>query len=657
MLGLHLLLRMTVNPELDRRGADRLDADTTEARRYEIPPAELCVKLARAHAGQGNAEEAYRWLTRAVDGGDSFAAWTAGAVLLDELRGTTPPPARRSVKVALTGSYTTSQYGALLKLAALRRGIDVTLQEGSFDQYRQDLLAPSSALYAFEPDYVMVALHAGAAELPQMSTEPAEAVEQELRRLRSLWHHIREHSNAQILHHTFAIPPDEPLGHLAARIAGSRHRILQEVNVRLQGEAPDRVSFIDLDRLAAYFGKARWFDDRNWHRAKQAVSPAALPLLARHTAAVLAAHLGLSRKCLVLDLDNTLWGGVVGEDGLSGLKLGSGDPRGEAFIAFQEYILRLKERGVVLAVASKNNEADAREPFERHPDMRIRLDDIAVFIANWDDKPTNLRRVASMLEIGTDALVLVDDNPAEREVVRELMPDVEVVPLGSDPARYARALADSLLFEPAMLTKEDRERTAQYRGRAEALELQAQAETIEDFYRDLEMRALVAPFDELQLPRIVQLIAKTNQFNLTTRRHDVATIRRFMSDPSYVHLCLRLGDRFTDHGVVGVLIAHQSGDVLEIDTWLMSCRVIGRTAENEMLAHLCRRANELGCSRLRGVYVPTAKNGVVRDLYANLDFTNVAAEDGSTIWEYDISEGGPIRSEYINEWESVREPV
>jgi FkbH-like protein len=648
---------MTHNGDFDHSDDDRIEEYIAEARKHEVAPADLCVKLARAYARQGNVDESYRWLARVVDGGDSFVAWMAGAALLTELRKKAPPAARRSVKVALTGSYTTSQFGALLRLAALRRGIDVALIEGHFDQYRQDLVDPSSALYAFEPDYIILALHAGAAELPQMSEAPTSSVEDELGRWRSLWQHIFQHSKAQVIQHTFAIPPDEPLGHLTGRISGTRHRMLQEVNARLLGDPSDRVTLVDVDRLSAYYGKAGWFDDRYWHRSKQAVSLEAVPLLARHCAAVMAAHLGLSSKCLVLDLDNTLWGGVIGEDGLPALKLAQGDPQGEAFLAFQEYILQLKKRGVVLAVASKNNDGDAREPFERHPDMRIRLDDIAVFIANWDDKPTNLRRIASTLDLGLESLVFVDENPAEREVVRELMPQVEVVPLGHDPAGYVRALADSLLFEPATLTKEDRDRTVQYRARADALDLQARSDTIEDFYRNLEMRAFVAPFDELHLPRIVQLIAKTNQFNLTTRRHDSATVRSFMSDPDYVHLFLRLRDRFADHGLVGVLVAHHSGDALDIDTWLISCRVIGRTVENEMLMHLCRRAEELGCSRLRGTFVPSPKNDIVRELYRTLGFTLLSDRDGTTTWEYDLAERGSITSEYIEEWDRVDEPV
>jgi FkbH-like protein len=648
---------MTSNSDVSRLKDDRVQEYIAEARNHEVAPADLCVKLARAYVRQGNVAEAYRWLARVVDGGDDFAAWTAGAVLLTDLRKQARPPVRQSVKVAVTGSYTINQLTALLRLAALRRGIDVELFEGHYNQYWQDLIDPSSALYTFEPDYVVLALHAGAAELPEMSEAPANAIDEELRRWRSLWQHIGQHSKAQVIQHTFAIPPDEPLGHLTGRISGTRHRMLQEVNARLLGDASDRVTFVDADRLSAYFGKAGWFDDRYWHRSKQAVALQAVPLLARHCAAVMAAHLGLSSKCLVLDLDNTLWGGVIGEDGMPGLKLAEGDPQGEAFLAFQEYILRLKERGVVLAVASKNNDADAREPFERHLDMRIRLDDIAVFIANWDDKPANLRRIASTLNLGLDSLVFVDENPAERQVVRELMPEVEVVPLGRDPAGYVRALADCLLFEPALVTKEDKDRTVQYRARAEALDLQARSDTIEDFYRNLEMRAFVSPFDELHLPRIVQLIAKTNQFNLTTRRHDSATVRSFMSDPAYVHFYLRLRDRFADHGLVGVLIARHTGEALDIDTLLMSCRVIGRTVENEMLMHLCRHADQLGCSRLRGTFVPSPKNDIVSDLYRTLGFTRLSDSDGTTSWEYDLVGRGPITSDYIEEWDGVDEPV
>jgi len=372
-------------------------------------------------------------------------------------------------------------------------------------------------------------------------------------------------------------------------------------------------------------------------------------LLARHTAAVVGARLGLTRKCLVLDLDGTLWGGVVGEDGVDGIVLGGGEA-GEAFVAFQEYVLELKQRGVILAVASKNNEADAREVFERHPEMRLGLEDLAVFAVNWEDKPANLRRIAQALDVGLDALVLADDNPAERQIVRRLVPEVDVLALPDDPSDFRRALAGYLGFESIAITGEDRRRTAQYRARAAAAELASSAADIESFYRDLRMEAVVAPFDELHLARIAQLVGKTNQFNLTTRRHDAPTLRRFTDDPAYITRYLRLSDRFADHGLVALAIARIDGDTAEIYTLLMSCRVIGRTVEDHLLMHICRAAQDAGATRLRGTYLPSAKNQLVADLYQRLGFRLLEeTPGGATRWEYDLAQRGPILNEFIAE--------
>jgi FkbH-like protein len=459
---------------------------------------------------------------------------------------------------------------------------------------------------------------------------------------------LAHRSRARVVQHTFALRPDVALGNLAAQLPGSRHLMLQALNLRLGKAAQGRVALVDCDRLAGMFGKARWFDDRYWARAKQAVALDAVPLLARQTAAVVAAAAGLSRKCLVLDLDNTLWGGIIGEDELSGIRLG-GDAIGEGFIRLQDYLVQLKRKGVVLAVASKNNEADAREVFERHPDMRLRLDDLAVFLANWDDKPSNLRRIADRLNIGLDALVLLDDNPAERQLVRDVLPEVDIIQLPEDPSRYARALADYPWFETAALTDEDRRRTEQYRARAKIAELEASSEEVESFYRSLGMHARMGPFDELRLPRITQLVNKTNQFNLTTRRYEETELRRFADRDDYATLWLELRDRFTDHGLVAVLIARQEGDTLDIDTFLMSCRVIGRTVESALLARLCWEARSRGCTRLRGTYVASAKNAVVGELYPRLGFRPMGEQDGSRMWTYDLERDGMILNEYIIE--------
>jgi FkbH-like protein len=585
----------------------------------EVPPVALCLKLARSYEHQGDHTEACRWALAVVDAADDFPAWQTAAALLRRYVSSSGLTTRRSARLALLGSYTTTHFAPLLQLAAWHFGLALDIYESHYGQYRQAILDETSQMYAFAPDFILLAVHEGELQLPDYSLSPEEDVEAELQRWTTLWQTAAKHSRARLVQYNFALPYEAPMGHLGARCPQSRYMMTQLVNAKLGERAGNAASIVDCERLSALLGKQRWFDPRYWHLAKQAVAPEALPLLARHTAAVLAADMGLSRKCLVFDLDNTLWGGVIAEDGLAGIKLGN-DVDGEAYVAFQDYLLKLKRKGVLLAVCSKNNEADAKEPFDKHPEMRLKLDDIALFVANWQSKPDNLRLIADTLNIGLDALVFVDDNPAERAAVRQLVPEVDVIPLPPDPTQYTRALSHYLLFETGSFTPEDAERTAQYHARARLAALQTSARSIEDFYRSLRMQAIIAPFDELHLPRIAQLIGKTNQFNLTTPRYGMPQLRAFMSDPDYIHFWLRLRDCFTNHGLVSLMIARRQGELLDIDTWLMSCRVIDRTVEATMLEQLCQEAHQLGCTAICGTYIRTAKNAMVKDVYAKFGF-------------------------------------
>jgi FkbH-like protein len=609
--------------------------------------AQTCVERAR-DAAATDVSEALLWLRRAVDAEPHFRAWLVGAKLLDSLpKELVSGAARRTVRVAVVGSYTTSQFVPMLRLAAFRAGVDIEVHEGNYDQYQQELIDPSSAVYAFDPDFVVLAVHEGALRLPPYSADPDGDMDRERARWLSLWSAVRRHGHARVIQHTFATRPETPFGHLSVRSSATRESMIRALNGQLGAAAGNDVLAVDCDRLASSFGKRRWFDDRYWYLSKQAVALDALPTLALHTAAVIAGDLGLAKKCLVLDLDNTLWGGVVGEDGVEGLQLGEG-PEGEAYAAFQEAVLALKRRGIVLAVCSKNNETDALSAFERHPAMRLRRDDFAAFVANWDHKPDNLRRIASDLGLGLDAFVYADDNAAEREVVRRSLPEVDVIPLTDDPALYARTILEYPFFESSTYSAEDARRTEQYRARHAIAELATSVVDLPSFLRGLEMEAVVAPFDAEHLPRIVQLIGKTNQFNLTTRRHGLADVERFMADPEAICIYLELVDKFADHGLVAVAIARKEEASLDIDTLLVSCRVIGRTVERVFLARLCVEARRLGCERLVGRYAPTAKNELVRTMYGDHGFVLEGEQDGTTIWHYDLTQEADIANEFIS---------
>ncbi|GAA0294602.1 HAD-IIIC family phosphatase [Kineococcus aurantiacus] len=606
-----------------------------------VPAARACLDLARAFADAGEPRRAAQWAFAATDAavtgaGSDFATWLGANRVWRSVRADLPPAPRRA-KVAVLGSYTTTQLTQLLPLACARAGVEVEVHECGYGQFRTELLDPTSALHAFDPDVVVLAVDAAAVDLPATSEDPEAAVEAELANWTRLWDLATARFGARVVQHGVVLPADVALGHLAVRTPGSRYAVLQRFARRLGEEAGARaaqgIGVVDCERLAATVGKRNWTDPRYVHAAKQSVALGAVPLLAQHTAAVIGAQLGRSRKCLVLDLDGTLWGGVLGEVGPHGIEVGHG-ARGEAFSAFQRYVLDLKAKGVVLAVSSKNDEAHVREAFERNPDVLVRLDDIAVLKANWDDKPTAVREIAATLGIGEDALVFVDDNPAEREAVRDLVPGVDVVALPAEPSGYVAALAAYPFFETDALTAEDTARTAQYRARARAVQAREQAGTLEEYLASLDMHAEVSALGPENLARVVQLLGKTNQFNLTTRRHSHADVEAVAADPAWTTFVVRVRDRFADHGIVAVLLARREGDVLDVDSWLMSCRVIGRTLEDEVFAVLVGAAEASGARTVRGTYVPTAKNAQVAGLYERLGCRLVGRdEDGTTHWE------------------------
>ncbi|HSU04783.1 MAG TPA: HAD-IIIC family phosphatase, partial [Acetobacteraceae bacterium] len=366
-----------------------------------------------------------------------------------------------------------------------------------------------------------------------------------------------------------------------------------------------------------------------WHHAKQEVAPAAAPMYGELVARLLAAIQGRSAKCLVLDLDNTVWGGVVGDDGLEGIIIGQGSASGEAYLEFQDYCRELSRRGVILGVCSKNDEANALEPFDKHPDMLLRRADIACFVANWSDKAANIRQIAAELNIGLDALVFIDDNPFERNLIRRELPMIAVPEVTEDPVSFIAAIADAGYFEAVAITNEDRERTAQYHGNRAREALRSSTTDLEGYLRGLEMQLLWRTFDRVGLARTVQLINKSNQFNLTTRRYTEQDVLAVMDDPTAFGLQLRLLDRFGDNGVIAIIIGRLQPDRdLLIDTWLMSCRVLGRQVEPTTLNLIAEQARLLGAQRLLGDYVPTRKNGMVQDHYAKLGFTVMEATSG-----------------------------
>ena len=419
----------------------------------------------------------------------------------------------------------------------------------------------------------------------------------------------------------FPLTASHDLGAYRSRTLGSEWSFKKWVNFHLGFHAPPSVHICDREFLAARFGGCSARDSRGWFESKQPGSPNFLVELAREVTQIILSLNRPPKKVLVLDLDNTLWGGVVADDGLHGIELGDTSPRGEAFKTFQRYILSLKQRGVLLAVCSKNDHSRAVEPFERHPDMVLKMPDFVSFKANWEPKSDNMLAIAAELNLGLDSLVFVDDNPAEIEIVRQFAPEVSTILLGSDPSDYADQLADGRFFEPRAITEEDLQRTMQYRSDIERKSLEASVTDMETYLESLQMKASLREFSEIDVPRIAQLINKSNQFNLTTRRRSEAEVEAIVGDERFLAFTTRLSDRFGDHGLISVVIANLMDGVVEIDTWLMSCRVLKRGVEQEVLNELVRLVYARGCSKIRGIFIPTAKNQMVRDFYPEMGFT------------------------------------
>ncbi len=553
--------------------------------------------------------------------------------------GTTP------VRLAVLGSATLAHLQAGIRIAGLRRGIHIATYENAYGQYQQELLDSLSALHRFAPNAVLFAFDAYHLTQGLHAALPAADVDAALAgvvtRIGRCWSLAQAAFRCPVLQQT-ALDVFAPLlGSNEHRLPGSRSRFVARLNEALRTEADARgVDLVALDDAARRDGIGAWHDPALWHRARQEVTPALSPTYGELVARVIAARQGRSAKCLVLDLDNTLWGGVIGDDGLDGIVLGQGSALGEGFTAVQDYAKELARRGVILAVCSKNDAARALEPFERHPEMVLRRPDIASFRANWDDKPANLRAIAQELNIGLDAMVFLDDNPFERNLVRAELPMVAVPEVPEDdPARVPGVLADAGYFESLGVTPDDLRRNAQYQDNRARNDLRVAATDMDVYLRALDMRLVWNRFDSVGQARIVQLINKTNQFNLTTRRHQPADIAAVMANPHAFGLQIRLLDRFGDNGMVAVVIGHLTApDTVTLDTWLMSCRVLGRGVEHATLNLVAAQARALGATRLVGAYLPTAKNGMVREHYTRLGFVPLSTgSDGASIAMLDLN--------------------
>jgi len=554
------------------------------------------------------------------------------------------------LRIALLASFSIEFVHDVLIALGFLEGLRIKIYQAGFDQFRQEILNRDSGLYAFAPDVAVLGLEGKdlIPDLYRLDTPAAKAVDLDTavtkaaEELANLAKAFREKSAATLLVHNFARPTWPRLGILDGQPGPTQAELVAALNVALGRTCRDSVGIhvIDYAGLVHRIGALKWYDDRMAHYARAPIAQAALPELAREYVKFFRALTGKAKKCLVVDLDNTLWGGIVGEEGPQGIALGAEYP-GSAYLDFQRAVRSLQERGVILAIASKNNPGDVDEVFASNTHMLLRREDFSVIRVGWNPKSQSVAEIAAHLNIALDHVVFVDDNPAECDEVAHALPGVTVLPLPAQPEHFVRALLEPGYFDSLSISSEDLRRAELYQQRDQAEELRAQSESIEDFYRRLQMEVIFASVDDSSLARAAQLTQKTNQFNVTTIRYTEAQIMERLADPNYLVTTVQVRDRFGDNGIVGFMMACTSAADMEIDTLLLSCRVIGRTVETAMLAFVCEHATQRGIRRVRGRIVPTAKNAVARDLYGRHGFQPDLGGDGSqTAWSLDLSTGG-----------------
>ena len=553
-------------------------------------------------------------------------------------------------RIAILGGSTVDDIKNVLELFLLESGIKPTFYQSEYNKFYEDAVFGNAELDAFKPEIVVVFTSVvNIINWPCVTdhqTDVKQKLTAEYERFCAVWDALKSRYNAVIIQNTFDFPYENDIGSLA--VVKGRNRFVADLNKKLAAYADEHEGFYlhDLQGLSARVGLRKWHNPIQYAAYKFAMDYDIMPEVSLGLAKIVRTILGKAKKCLVLDLDNTLWGGVIGDDGVENIKIGHETPAAEAYTAWQEYVLRLKERGIILAVCSKNEDDVAKSGFA-HPDSVLKLNDFAAFKANWMPKNENIAAIAREINIGTDSLVFIDDNPAERQIVRDTMPEVAVPEVdGSDVFSYIRAIEEAGYFEVVMVSDDDLKRNENYQANKARQELSATAASYDDFLKSLNMTAEIDSFKPVYFDRIAQLTGKTNQFNLTTRRYTRADIESMANNQHYITLYGRLTDKFGDNGLISVIIGEKKQNGLHILLWLMSCRVLKRGMEECMLDILAAKAKSVGCTKLIGYYYPTKKNKMVADMYASFGFKNIGIDGDGSVWELPL-EGYEPKGKYI----------
>lgn len=539
--------------------------------------------------------------------------------------------------LAVVGTSSTQHLSTAIKGYAYEKNINLNVLDVDYNQLNSQFLDPESEVFNFNPNAILIYISTESLfnEFIETPLNKRNSFAQDkINLIRLYWDSIIKNSKAKILQYNFVCFNTEVFGSFAYNVETSFEYQIQLLNMKLYEYSKEKnVSIIDLNDIQSKMGRDVFFDDKMFYMAKMPISLQALPKVAQNTVSIIEAALGKIKKCIILDLDNTLWGGVIGDDGLENIQIGELGI-GQAFTQFQRWLKLLKERGILLAVCSKNNEDVAKLPFEKHPEMILKLDDFTMFVANWEDKASNIRYIQKVLNIGMDSMVFIDDNPFERNQVKSSIPEICVPDMPQDPALYLKYLEDLNLFETLSFSKEDLNRSELYKVESKRIELQQKSSNYDEFLKSLNMVAQAKPFDEFYVPRISQLTQRSNQFNLRTKRYDVEDIEKISKDNNYITRYFTLKDDMGEYGLISVLILEKRKDYLFVDTLLMSCRVLKRGMEEFIFNEITKIAKNNGYKKVVGEYIKTEKNAMVKDLYKTMGYKDV----GNGLFELVVNE-------------------
>lgn len=557
---------------------------------------------------------------------------------------------RIPAKIAVLAGSTANAVCDQLELFLLNYGLEPSFYISEYGQYWQDAMFPPEELTAFSPDLIYIhTTNRNINRYPSVTDsrdEAKAAIDGEFMRYKQMWESLKEKFGCPIIQNNFEQPPFRLLGNSDCSDIHGRVRTVNELNLRFADYAENEQKFYinDINFVSACYGLDAWADNLSWQMYKYALALPAVPVLAANIAAIIKAIYGKNKKVIALDLDNTLWGGVVGDDGADKIKIGMDLPSGQVYSEFQEYVKLHKDLGVLLTVCSKNDYENA-EAGLNHPDGSLKPDDFTVIKANWENKDRNILETANELNLLPESFVFADDNPAEREIVRGQLKGT-AVPEMDGAENYVRIMDRNRYFEVVSLSDDDRKRTEMYKANAQRASLQKSFSDYGEYLDSLQMSAEIRSFAPPYLQRIAQLTNKSNQFNVTTRRYTDAEIEKLAADDEYITLYGRLSDKFGDNGVVSVVIGHKDNDTLHIDLWIMSCRVLKREMEFAMLDNVVSEAKKCGITKIKGYYYPTAKNAMVKELFGTFGFTKVSDTDGNTVWELETA-GFEPRTKHI----------